>query len=254
MIEDTSRSAAAGCLGSYLRWLPLDDAESVMNNHILAPDDVDLDWTIRHGRSTALFVAMKEAPWKIVSGNRMQKVVQLILSYLSADRIPIVQNGVRTCAFLFRHCIKPTLPKYLREDQENSFDIKPQDIPIDLIGPFVKTLKHSSNDVKQLAAVVSAFLAKSIFDRKPTISDGGLLPPDLLRSLLPLLVNGTKEKNSTVKSCSESALVNILRLRQKGENGVKECLQILDGGAREALQDVITRVLLKAANQPEGRE
>ena len=102
----------------------------------------------------------------------------------------------------------------------------PQEIPPELIAPFSKTLKHNSNDVKQLVAVVSSYLAKSIVDKKPTVADGGLLPKDLLRSLLPLLVNGTKEKNSAVKSSSESALVNILRLRQKQENGTKECLQV----------------------------
>jgi len=115
-------------------------------------------------------------------------------------------------------------------------------------------LKHSSNDVKQLVAVVSSYLAKAIADKKPTLKDGGILPKDLLRSLLPLLVNGTKEKNSAVKSSSESALVNILRLRQKPENGTKECLQMLDGGAREALQDILTKTLIKSANQPEGKE
>ena len=226
VVEDTSRSAAAGCLGAYLRWLPTEDADSIMNNHILAGDDVDLDWTVRHGRSTALFVALKETPSRIFSGSNKQKVVQAILSYLAADRIPIVQNGVRSCAFLFTHCIKPAPPKHKGDEQDGLIEMSPQEIPSELIGPFSKTLKHNSNDVKQLVAVVSSYLAKSIFDKKPTVADGGLLPKDLLRSLLPLLVNGTKEKNSAVKSSSESALVNILRLRQKQENGTKECLQV----------------------------
>ena len=226
VVEDTSRSAAAGCLGAYLRWLPTEDADSIMNNHILAGDDVDLDWTVRHGRSTALFVALKETPSRIFSGSNKQKVVQAILSYLAADRIPIVQNGVRSCAFLFTHCIKPVPPKHKGDEQDGLIEMSPQEIPSELIGPFSKTLKHNSNDVKQLVAVVSSYLAKSIFDKKPTVADGGLLPKDLLRSLLPLLVNGTKEKNSAVKSSSESALVNILRLRQKQENGTKECLQV----------------------------
>ena len=229
-VEDTSRCAAAGCLGAYLRWLPAEEGDMVMSNHILAADDVGMDWTVRHGRSTALFVALKETPWRIFSENRKQKVIQNILSYLAADRIPIVQNGVRSCGYLFRHCIAPMLPKHLREEQsgdEDIFDLTPQGIPQELIGPFAKMLKHGSNDVKQLVAVVSSFIAKSIADKKPTMSEGGLLPADLLRSVLPMLVNGTKEKNSTVKSCSESALVNILRLRQKGENGVKECLQVM---------------------------
>merc|ERR1711997_918027 len=114
-------------------------------------------------------------------------------------------------------------------------------------------MNHNSNDVKQLVAVVSSFIAKSLSDKKPTFANGGLLPADLLRGLLPMLVNGTKEKNSAVKSSSESALVTIMRLRQK-QNGSKECLEVLDAGAREALQDVITRVLQRVANQPEGKE
>ena len=225
-VEDTSRSAAAGCLGAYLRWLPSEDADTIMNNHILATDDVDLEWTIRHGRSTALFVALKEAPFRIFNGIQKEKVISAILAYLAADRIPIVQNGVRSCAYLFSHCIAPTLPKHVRDD-DNSIDLSTQDIPKELIVPFVKTLKHSNNDVKQLVAVVSSYLAKSVAHKNPTIIDGGLLPADVLRSLLPLLVNGTKEKNSTVKSCSENALVNVLRLRHKGDNGVKECLQVM---------------------------
>ena len=226
-VEDTSRIAAAGCLGAYLRWLPIEDADNITNNHILKIDDADLDWTVRHGRSTALFVALKEAPWRIFSGAQKSNVIQCILSYLAADRIPIVQNGVRSCAFLFIHCIAPKPPKHTRESDDDLSDEAPQAIPPELIVPFAKTLKHSSNDVKQLVAVVSSFVSKSIVDKRPTIEAGGLLPTDLLRVLLPLLVNGTKEKNSTVKSCSESALVNILRLRQKNENGVKECLQVI---------------------------
>merc|ERR1712113_526975 len=114
----------------------------ITNNHILKIDDADLDWTATHGRSTALFVALKEAPSRIFSGAQKSNVIQCILSYLAADRIPIVQNGVRSCAFLFVHCIAP------------------------------KPLKHSSNDVKQLVAVVSSFVSKSIVDKPPTIEAG----------------------------------------------------------------------------------
>ncbi len=47
-VEDTSRIAAAGCLGAYLRWLPTEDADNITNNHILKIDDSDLDWTATH--------------------------------------------------------------------------------------------------------------------------------------------------------------------------------------------------------------
>ena len=108
-------------------------------------------------------------------------------------------------------------------------------------------MNHQSNDVKQMVAIISQFWAKSL--------DNQLLPTELLKSLLPTLVNGTKEKNSTVKSFSETALVGVLHLRNKEDNKKSsECLQVLPSGARDALQDVITKVLQRVANQPEGKD
>ena len=58
-----------------------------------------------------------------------------------------------------------------------------------------------------------------------------------------MLVNGTKEKNSAVKSTSESALVALLHLRDANDkSGQKKSLEVLDTGARDALNDVIVKV------------
>ena len=58
-----------------------------------------------------------------------------------------------------------------------------------------------------------------------------------------MLVNGTKEKNSAVKSSSESALVAFLHLRDaEDKSGQQKCLEVLDTGARDALNDVIVKV------------
>lgn len=66
-------------------------------------------------------------------------------------------------------------------------------------------MNNNSNEVKQLLAKVSFHLAKKIPQEK--------LSPELLKFLLPTLVNGTKEKNVYVKANSEIALIAILRLR-----------------------------------------
>jgi len=58
-----------------------------------------------------------------------------------------------------------------------------------------------------------------------------------------MLVNGTKEKNSAVKATSETALVALLHLRGSDDSVQSEALQILDAGARDALNDVIVKVL-----------
>ena len=81
----------------------------------------------------------------------------------------------------------------------------------------------------------------------------GLLPHTLLKTILPMLVNGTMEKNSMVKSCSETALVDVLLMR-KGPQGQNQALPLLDSGIRDTLNDIISKSLTKLATQPEGKE
>lgn len=67
-------------------------------------------------------------------------------------------------------------------------------------------MNNNSNDVKQLLARVCIHLARNIPPEN--------MSTELLRALLPMLVNGTKEKNGYVKANSELALIAVLRLRQ----------------------------------------
>ena len=89
--------------------------------------------------------------------------------------------------------------------------------------------------MKQLSAQVVELLAAS--REEP-------LPAELARLVIPMLVNGTKEKNTVVRTCSESALVAVLRLKE-GEATQEEMLAALDSGARDSLQEVISKVLRK---------
>lgn len=67
-------------------------------------------------------------------------------------------------------------------------------------------MNNSNNEVKQLLARVCIHLAKLI--------PPDHMAPDLLKLLLPTLVNGTKEKNSYVKANSEIALIAVLKLKE----------------------------------------
>ncbi|KAE8739724.1 hypothetical protein FOCC_FOCC014768 [Frankliniella occidentalis] len=225
--EDASRCAAAGCLGALCRWLSPEQLTIVLSDNLLV-DDNSLDWMLRHGRSAALFVALKECPDVVYTDNYCDKLHRVILSYLVADRVQIAQNGIRCCGYLFDHLMS-----------------NGKTLPSALISPFVRTMNHSSNEVKQLVSRVCSYLARR-HDRKT-------FAPELLRVTLPMLVNGTKEKNSYVKADSEIALVAVLQLRQ-GEEMLQYCLSLLDAGAQESLTDVISKVLRKVANQPETKE
>uniref|UniRef100_A0A1B6CCQ0 TOG domain-containing protein n=1 Tax=Clastoptera arizonana TaxID=38151 RepID=A0A1B6CCQ0_9HEMI len=223
--EDITRAAAAGCLGALIRWLSSEQLNSVLSDHLLQ-DDLILDWTLRHGRSAALFVSLKEAPEIVYKDDYIEKIHRSLLAYLMADRVPIAMNGIRSCGYLFQYLMR------------NNVVLPPQ-----LLTPFVRTMNHSSNEVKQLVARVCSYLAR--YEEN--------LAPEFLRSAIPMLVNGTKEKNSYVKANSELSLVAVLRLRH-GDSTQQTCLNLLEAGARESLSDVITKVLRKVANQPEGKE
>lgn len=105
-------------------------------------------------------------------------------------------------------------------------------------------MNHSSNEVKQTVAISTIFIAKSF---------NGTFPPIMFKSLVPLLVNGTKEKNTMVKANSEHALVAFLKMRT-GDEVMQSCLSSLDSGAAESLQDCINKNLKKVAAQHEPKE
>ncbi|VVC28179.1 Hypothetical protein CINCED_3A005946 [Cinara cedri] len=218
--EDNIRNGTAGCLGALCKWLSPEQLNVALNDHILI-DDSSLDPVLRHGRSSALFVALKESPDTVFSSLYSDKVIKTILSHLQAEKISIAMNGVRSCGFLFLHLMK-----------NDSM------IPLQLLSPFIRLMNQSSNEVKQLVSHICSHLGKS----------NVTLSPEFLKSIIPMLVNGTKEKNCYVKSNSEIALVAVLKL-QHGDANLQACLNLLDTGAREALNDVINKVLRKVSIQ-----
>lgn len=224
--EDVTRSAVGGCLGALCKYLSPEQLDDAMLNYILN-DDAD-DWTSKHGKSAALFVALKEAPTVMFLPKYEAKLYKTITNNIVSEKIPIASNSIRAIGYLFEHCMAQALP-----------------LPQAIIAPFVRAMNHTSNEVKQLLAKTCNYLAKVISSEK--------VPPELLKALIPMLVNGTKEKNGYVKSNSEIALIAILRLRS-GEETYRKCLQILEAGARDSLSEVVTKVLQKVAAQPIGKE
>lgn len=225
--EDVTRNAVGGCLGALCRWLAPDQLADALNNHILREESGE-DWTLKHGKSAALFVALKESPATVYTPEYEAKIAKIIVSNIVSDKIPVACNAIRAAGYLLQHCANEKLP-----------------LPTAIIVPFVRAMNHASNEVKQLLAKTCTYLAKVV----PAEN----VPAELLRPLLPMLVNGTKEKNGYVKSNSESALVAILRLRT-GDEVQQKCLQLLESGARESLSEVVSKVLRKAAVQPIGKE
>ena len=63
------------------------ESSYLMFSFLLTDDDVTLEWTLRHGRSAALFVALKEAPSTIYVNDYKEKIHKSLLGYLATDRV-----------------------------------------------------------------------------------------------------------------------------------------------------------------------
>ncbi|XP_050428073.1 eIF-2-alpha kinase activator GCN1 isoform X2 [Adelges cooleyi] len=222
--EDSIRSGTAGCLGALCKWLSPEQLNVALNDHILV-DDISLDPVLRHGRSSALFVALKESADSVYSAQYSDKILKTILSHLQSDKVSIIMNGVRSCGYLFLHLMKIGVI-----------------IPSQILSPFIRLMNQASNEVKQLVAHICLYLGKSNIT----------LSSEFLKSVIPMLVNGSKEKNCYVKSNSEIALIAVLKLQQ-GDTILQACLNLLDIGAREALNDVINKVLRKVSLQVDSK-
>ncbi|XP_053625141.1 stalled ribosome sensor GCN1 isoform X2 [Plodia interpunctella] len=218
--DDPPRAAAGGCLGALLHSLPPPHRDAALLHHVLAPAD---DWLLVHGRSAALFVALKETPDCVYRDHFEEKIDKALLNYLASDKVPIACNGIRGIGYLMKYLLQNNRP-----------------IPPNILSQFVRSMNHPSNEVKQLMASASALVGRV------TTVEGGA---ELLRALLPALVNGTKEKNTCVRAGSEIALRAVLRLTTD-DNYHQQCLSLLEAGAREALSDVVARVLRRAHSEP----
>lgn len=224
--EDITRSCVAGCFGALLRWMPTAELDEALT--AIFSDDFGEDWALRHGRTSALFVALKEFPSTVYNASFELKVCKTLATCILSDKLPVASNGVRGACYLLQHCLNESLP-----------------IPQAVLVPYVKSMNHSSNDVKQLLAKTIIYMAKEVPQEKCTA--------EFLKALLPMLVNGTKEKNGYVKSNSELAVISILRLRN-GEEVYQQICSVMEPGARNSLQEMVGKVAHRVALVPGGKE
>ena len=111
-----------------------------------------------HGRSIAVSVALKEAPDKLLSSSTLlSRVKQAVVTFTASDRIPVCTSGLRGAAYWLKH--------------EVTAAASPD---VDLISLLVKAMKHSSNDVKQLAAQIVILLARTGTQQQTETSTPGM--------------------------------------------------------------------------------
>ncbi|KAH8265984.1 hypothetical protein KR038_007114, partial [Drosophila bunnanda] len=224
--EDVTRKSVGGCLGAMLKYITPVQVDNLFNTSIL-PDNTD-DILVKHGYTVVLFVALKECPNEVLTINLKEKVTSYVLANILSDKVPIACNAIRAATYFVEY-----------------FLVNDYSPPINVIVALARAMNHSSNDVKQLVPKSCTYLSKSLIAYQFNL--------DVLKCLVPMLVNGTKEKNGYVKSNSELALISILRLRTD-DSTLTKISDILESGAKDSLNDVVTKVLKRTASQPTVKE
>ncbi|KAB7504018.1 eIF-2-alpha kinase activator GCN1 [Armadillidium nasatum] len=218
---DSIRLCAAGALGTLIQWLNTPESQNVVSQYVLGDEKSNADYRILHGKSSALFCTLKSSSEQLFKVASEEKVTNALLNYMASDKLSLVENGVVGVGFLLKYQI-------LNDLKTNH----------SLVIAFGKMVNHLNNEVKQAMCRSCQYIAEKLAEKK---GNDVCLPSEVARPLLPMLVNGTKEKNPIVRSSAEMALIAILKL--KNENtAVQTMLNVLDGGAKDALSDAITKI------------
>ncbi|XP_072271584.1 stalled ribosome sensor GCN1 [Pyxicephalus adspersus] len=225
--EDVTRMASAGCLGELCAFLPDEELCVVLQQHLLA-DATGIDWMVRHGRSMALSVAINAASKKLCTPKFSSNIESSVLSNATADRIPIAVSGIRGMGYLMKY--------YIEAENGN--------LPPKLVSQFVKCLQNPSSDIK---LVTEKMIWWSNKDHLPP------LDPQVSKPILKVLLDNTKDKNTSVRAYSDQAIVNLLKMRL-GTNLLQDMMKILDTASLDMLNECQRRSLKKIAAQPDSNE
>lgn len=224
--EEVIRIASGGCLGALVKYLSKEQVDDVLCNNVLT--DISDENPFKHGCSVVLYVSLKESTDMLLKPEYKENVFKTIVSYISSNKIVLASSGIRAATYLIEYWL-----------------INKETPVQQVVNSFIRAMNNNSNEIKQLVAKSSIHIAKTLAHHH--------ISADFLKYIIPMLVNGTKEKNGYVKSNSEIALISILRLRENDSFYIKVG-EILEPGAMESLNEVVTKVLRKSSIQPVEKE
>ncbi|XP_052799821.1 eIF-2-alpha kinase activator GCN1-like [Mya arenaria] len=220
--EDSTRMVASGCVGVLCGCLPEEELTALLIQELFDTGS-SVDWTLRHGRGTALGVALQTVADKLWSAQYTSSVRKAVTSLTEADRIPLCMSGYQCLGYIIDHLVATGT------------------VDLELVQAFTKGLRHDSNDVKQLIGQIVCYITSKLSTP---------LDATVCKVLVSPLVMGTKEKNTVVKTNSELALISLLQLR-KNDSYFKSVLRTLDSGMQDVLAEVYSKSLKKMATQHE---
>lgn len=203
--EESISGSAAGCLGCLCSHLEADQVTDLVQNQML--DSTSDSWAVRKGHSSFLAVALKESCTAVLSDDFESQILSNVAALASLDRVHLAVNGVHAAAYLLHRYASTT----------------PQNAPSQIIAALKKSLEHTSNDVKIECSRSLTWLMQNVdgstkkengaHENGDDTPAGYVVPKEYLSSLISSLLTVSREKNTTVRSSAESAIVSLLKLR-----------------------------------------
>lgn len=213
------QQTAASVIGSLCRVVD-DELFDEIGHQFLLQDEVNFVQHARKFRSIVLGIALKDAAHRTIGRNNdwSAMIHQNVLSLISSSITYLAVHGIKCAAYIIHYSLK-------------------NDLVIDknLLHAFAKAMNHQRNEVKQAMNQGTIFWA----NRFPSNKN---IPDQILLLMVPQLVNGTKEKNSSVRAFAEQALISLLKLREENSSILEKCLKIMGSGAVESLQECVAKI------------
>ncbi|OTF74341.1 GCN1-like protein [Euroglyphus maynei] len=213
------QQTAAPLIGALCRVVD-DELLDEIGHRFLLQDEVNFVQHARKFRAIVLGIALKDAAHRTFGRNDdwSTMIQQNVLSLISSSIPYLAVYGIKCAAYIIHYSLQ-------------------NDLVLDknLLHAFAKAMNHQRNEVKQAMNQGTIFWA----NRFPINKE---IPDQILLLMVPQLVNGTKEKNTSVRAFAEQALISLLKLRERNSPILEKCLKIIGSGAAESLQECVAKI------------
>ncbi len=194
--DDLLRPVSCGALGALAAGLNEDDLNALLNDIFDSSKQADSDWHCLHANCMITSTLLQYNTARIHGKASEAKCLKFLGLCVGCDRVQVVKSAIRSVGFYLDFLLSSGMP-----------------IENDLVSVLAKALKNSSNDLKEMCLNLISVLS---------IKNSTPFAVPVMKSLLPLAMNGTREKEASVRFRGEVALVNLVHLREN-EDLLKVC-------------------------------
>ncbi|KAF8562007.1 hypothetical protein P879_04658 [Paragonimus westermani] len=191
-------------------------------------------WTFRQSQATILLTTLKYAPDALINEKNLQsglaeRLERFITQTCTHDQSAVSQLGFRCVGVYVGHIV---------ESSQLNYDLNP------LMQLLIQGIKHELIDIRLLTTVVLSHIAWRwrILDAQTSSS----MRARHLSTFLSIVITGSRDKASTVRLGSESALVVLCRLgtpnSKESNSAVQVCSEAVDSSNRSSLDALVQRL------------